>query len=262
MERQLGPYLAGSIIYSGSHTENLVGNGNQAGVVSYGVNINAQPGDLLDKPLGSPPTRLNSSFGPINYADNDRVGNYNGVTFDLRGRARGCSSTCHARSSSKDDADLLHGHQPAPVLRTVSVGRPRLSLTANYTFPAYTTGGAVLNGLATGWGVSAIGIYQSGSLLVITDAPFTAGGDYNADGDNYDFPDVTYDMRRSLEDYLTNGVFRGTVHRASPWNDREQKPGQFRQPNFAQTDLAFYKRTLRGPIERGAAAGVLQHLQQ
>ena len=52
MERQLGPYLAGSIIYSGSHTENLVGNGNQAGVVSYGVNINAQPGDLFEQAAG------------------------------------------------------------------------------------------------------------------------------------------------------------------------------------------------------------------
>ena len=249
VERQLGRSLSGSIIYSGSHSENLVGNGNQAGVVSYGVNINAQPGDLLNKPLGSPPTRLNPSFGPILYADNDRVGNYNGVTFDLRGRGRGLFfDVSYTRSSSKDDADnyptAINPHQfygPSPW----DVPH-RLSLTANYTFPAYTSGGALVNQLASGWGVSAIGIYQSGyPLTVITDAPFTAGGDYNADGDNYDFPDVTsYDMRRSLEDYLTNGVFTpGQFTTPAPGTTGNQKPGQFRQPNFAQTDLAFYKRT-------------------
>ena len=65
------------------------------------------------------------------------------------------------------------------------------------------------------------------------------------DGDNYDFPDVTsYDMRRSLEDYLTNGVFTpGQFTAPVPGTTGNQKPGQFRQPNFAQTDLAFYKRT-------------------
>ena len=69
------------------------------------------PGDLLDKPLGSPPTRLNPSFGPILYADNDRVANYNGVTFDLRGRAKGMFfDVSYTRSSSKDDADnVSHG---------------------------------------------------------------------------------------------------------------------------------------------------------
>jgi hypothetical protein len=246
LERQLGPYLAASIIYSGSHTENLVGNGNQAGVVSYGVNINAKPGDLL---TNAAPTRLNTSFGPILYTDNDRVGNYNGVTFDLRGRARGMFfDVSYTRSSSKDDADnyptAINPHQfygPSPW----DVPH-RLSATFSYTFPAYTDGGAVLNTLASGWGVSTIGIYQSGyPLTVFTGASFTGGGDYNADGDNYDFPNVTnYDMRRSFDDYLTNGVFSPGQFTAPPLGTNgNQKPGQFRQPNFAQTDVAFYKRT-------------------
>ena len=103
-----------------------------------------------------------------------------------------------------------------------------------------------MNRLASGWGVSAIGIYQSGyPMTVITNAPFTAGGDYNADGDNYDFPNVTsYDMRRSQEDYLTNGVFTpGQFTAPSLERPGTRSRGQFRQPNFAQTDLAFYKST-------------------
>jgi hypothetical protein len=41
--------MSGSVIYSGSHSTNQVANGNQAGLVSYGSNINSAPGDLLTK---------------------------------------------------------------------------------------------------------------------------------------------------------------------------------------------------------------------
>ena len=65
--------------------------------------------------------------------------------------------------------------------------------------PNVTSSNGLVNRLASGWGVSGIGIYQSGyPMTVWTTAPFTAGGDYNADGDNLDYPNVTsYDMRRS-----------------------------------------------------------------
>src|SRR5205823_8736694 len=76
LERKLGNNLVGSVLYSGSHSSDLIANGNQAGAVSYGADINAKPGDLL---VNSSPTRLNPSFGSINYAQNDRVSNYNGV---------------------------------------------------------------------------------------------------------------------------------------------------------------------------------------
>ena len=245
VERQLATGLAGSVIYSGSHSTNEVGNGNQAGVVSYGVDINAQPGDLLNKPPGSPPTRLNTSFGQINYADNDRVANYNGITFDLRGRAKGLFfDASYTRSSAKDDRGLyptaINPHQfygPAPW----DVPH-RVSLTANYLFPD----GQTLKALTSGWGVSTITIYQSGyPMTVFTNAPFTAGGDYNADGDNYDFPDVTdYSMEHSTDAYLTSGVFHpGQFTAPAPGTNGNEQTGQFRQPDFTQTDINVYKNT-------------------
>ena len=126
VEHKIGHNLAASVLYSGSHSENLVGNGNQAGLVSYGVDINAFPGDLLDQPANAPPTRLNPSFGSIMYADNDRVANYNGVTFNIRGRAKRIFfDASYTRSSSKDDAGLLPDVAgSAPVLWAVAVGRP------------------------------------------------------------------------------------------------------------------------------------------
>ncbi len=122
----------------------------------------------------------------------------------------------------------------------------RLSLTFNYTVPDVTSSNGFVNRLASGWGVSGIGIYQSGyPMTVLTTAPFTAGGDYNADGDNLDYPNVTsYDMRRSQEDYLTNGVFTpGQFTTPALGTEGDERPQQFRQPNFAETDLSVYKGT-------------------
>ena len=248
VERQLGRSVSGSIIYSGSHTVNGVGNGNQAGLVSYGVDINARAGDLLDKPPGSPPTRINSSFGSILYADNDRVANYNGITFDLRGRGKGFFfDGSYTYSKSKDDMGAyptaVNPHQfygPSPW-----DAPHRISLTGNYQFPD----GRTLKWLTSGWGVSGISIYQSGyPMTVFTSAPFSAGGDYNADGDNNDYPDVSdYSQGDSFEDYLTNGVFSpGQFTAPVPGTNGNQKTGQFRQPDFLQTDLAFFKKTAIG----------------
>jgi hypothetical protein len=257
LERQLRTNLSGSIIYSGSHSTNQVANGNQAGLVSYGVNVNSFAGDLLDQPAGAAPTRLNSSFGSIAYADNDRVANYNGVTFDVRGRTRGLFfDVSYTRSVSKDDmgtGGTGYGiGYPSPIDPHRFYGPSpwdaphRLSLTFNYAAPDRTSSGKLLNMLASGWGVSGIGIYQSGyPMTVWTTAPFTAGGDYNADGDNLDYPNVAnYDMRRSLDDYLTNGVFAANQFSApAPGTEGNQRPQQFRQPNFAETDIAVHKNT-------------------
>src|SRR5256714_11673776 len=91
--------------YTTLFRSNLVGLGNAGGQVSYGVDINVLPGDLIGKPANSAPTRLNSSFGAINYTQNDRAANYNGVTFDVRGRVtRGFFDISYTRASSKDDA--------------------------------------------------------------------------------------------------------------------------------------------------------------
>src|SRR5206468_6560371 len=162
---------------------NLVGFGNGSGQVSYGVDINALPGDLIGKPPNSPPTRLNSSFGPINYTQNDRVGNYNGVTLNVRGRVRrGFFDVSYTHSASNDDAGryptALNPHRyygPSPW-----DAPNRLSLTFNYELPGVNNSSGLVQSLTGGWGVSGTSIYQSGyPFTVFTTASFTGGGDYN-----------------------------------------------------------------------------------
>ncbi len=61
-------------------------------------------------------------------------------------------------------------------------------------------------------------------MTVLTTAPFTAGGDYNADGDNLDYPNVTsYDMNRSHERVSERRLFTGTVHRAHARHQRQRE---------------------------------------
>jgi len=241
LEHRLGEHLVASLLYSGSHTSNMVSGGNQIGQVSYGTNINAMPGDLIGKPPGSPPTRLNTSFGTIYYTDNNRVGNYNGITLDLRGHFnRAVFDASYTRSSSKDDAGVyptsidphqFYGPSPWDVPN-------RFSLSFNYQLPGS-------GWLAGGWGLSGTSIYQSGSpFTVLTRASYTGGGDYNADGDNLDYPNVaSYDQGTSRDDFL-NGVFTtGQFSAPTPGTNGNEESNQFRNPAFIQTDLTLYKDT-------------------
>jgi hypothetical protein len=240
LERRLGSNLVASLLYSGSHTKGMVSGGNAIGVVSYGTNINALPGDLLDQPLGTAPTRLNSSFGPINYTDNDRVGNYHGITFDIRGKfKRAFFDASYTRSSSKDDA----GRYPTSVNPHQFYGPSpwdvpnRFSLSFNYEIPGS-------NRLTQGWGVSGASIYQTGApFTVFTGASFTGGGDYNADGDNLDYPNVTNYDQGTGDDFLTGIFTPGQFTRPALGTNGNEKTGQFRNPNFMQTDLTIYKNT-------------------
>src|SRR3989440_4649083 len=157
LERRLSSHLVASVLYSRSHTANLGGNGNLCGQVSYGVDINAAAGDLVGTPPNTLPARLNPSFGAINYTQNDRVANYNGVTFDLRARAkRGFFNASYTRSSSQDDASRYptasNPHQyygPSPW-----DAPNRFSLSFNYEIPGLNSGQGFVGRATGGWGLS------------------------------------------------------------------------------------------------------------
>ena len=245
LERKLGNNIVASAIYSASHSTNLVGAGNTSGQVLYGVNINAKPGDLL---VNANPTRLNTSFGRIAYADNNRVGNYSGITFDLRGRARRAFfDASYTRSSSKDDAGTyptaLNPHQfygPSPW----DVPN-RFSLVMNYELPGLNGGHGFAGALTGGWGISGTSLYQSGyPFTVVNRSPFSKGGDYNADGDNLDFPDVSSYHQGNSRSAFLSGVFApGQFTAPTPGTNGNEKGNRFRNPNILETDITAYKST-------------------
>ncbi len=261
LEHRLGGHLVAAVLYSGSHTTNLVGNGNAGGIVSYGVDINEEPGVLLGSLPGTAPTRPNDSFGQIAYTQNDRYANYEAVTFDLRARGkRGFVDASYTRSSSKDDTSRypvptdpgqFYGPSPWDVPN-------RFSASFNYEQPGMNGGAGFVGHATSGWGLSGTSIYQTGYPFTVftsaaynvnnyvagADAHTTQTGDYLANGDNYSYPDASsYQQGTSRSDYVS-GVFSADQFTVpTGGTNGNEKYNQFRNPAFIETDLTVYKNT-------------------
>jgi hypothetical protein len=206
--------------------------------------------------------RYNPSFGVINYTQNDRVSNYEGVTFNLRGRVkRGFLDASYTRSSSKDDASAyptsVDPHQyygPSPW-----DAPNRFSLSFNYELPGLRNGAGFVGHLTGGWGLSGTSIYQTGYPFTVytsavynglayvagADAHTAVTGDYNADGDDMDFPNVTtYAQGTSRSAYTAAGIFSaGQFTVPTPGNEGNERYNAFRNPPFIQSDVTAYKNT-------------------
>ena len=282
VERKLGEHLAASVGYSGSHSYNIVANGNSIGGVSYGVDINAFPGDLISQENNSPtalpnpsPTRLNPSFGPISYADNDRHGNYESVYFDVKGRfGRGFIDASYTRSSSKDDglnypnSELLNPQQYYGP--SITDAPNRFSLSLNYSLKGLNNGVGAIGHLTGGWGVSGTSIFQSGYPLtaqntngfigVCQSGALTNGvgcsaadpvvgyapgsGDYNGDGIGFDYPDaVSYGQSTNNKSWLSGAIPKSDFATPAFGQEGNEKQNQLRGPNFFETNVNFYKDT-------------------
>jgi hypothetical protein len=272
VERKISRAFAATVGYSGSHSYDIVGNGNSIGNVSYGVDINVLPGDLITHESRAP-TRLNPSFGAINYADNNRYGNYNGIFFDVKGRfSRGYLDFSYTRSASKDDGlayptPTNPGQYYAPSIFDVP---NRFSLSFNYSLKGLNHGVGAVGRLTGGWGMSGTTIFQSGTPLTAqnfngyapvcqntsANAPkcpslanpavgYAPGsGDYNADGNNLDYPDaLSYHQLSDNKAWLTGAIPKSNFAVPTFGLGGNEKAMQFRGPNFFETNINIYKDT-------------------
>jgi hypothetical protein len=256
LEHKLGQYLVASVLWSAAHDVDLVPGGDLGGNVNYGSDINNMPGGLIGLPFGAPAPTLNPSFGGISYSQNIAHSNYDGVTFDLRGRYHHAFfDASYTRSSSKDDSgvyptslDIQQYYGPSPW----DVPN-RFSLSFNYQFTGMNEGQGVLGKVTGGWGVSGTSIYQTGYPFSVyagnlfnqaayvegADAHLNPTGDYDADGQNNDFPNVTgYSEAKSY----TTGVFSaGQFTVPTMGTEGNEKNNLFRNPAFEETDFSIYK---------------------
>jgi hypothetical protein len=270
--RQLTRIFAASVGYSGSHSWNIVSNGNSIGNVSYGVDINVQPGDLITHESIAP-TRLNPSFGSITYADNVAWANYNGIYFDFKGRfTRGFVDASYTHSSSKDNGLAYPtpynlSQYYAPSIFDVP---NRVSVSLNYSLKGLNDGKGFVGIMTTGWGLSGTIVYQTGYPFnaenrnsynpVCQNTSATApkcpsfanpavgyapgSGDYNADGNNLDYPDAnSYHQLTDNKAWLTGAIPKSNFAVPAFGQGGNEKPYQFRGPNFYETNANFYKDT-------------------
>ena len=262
LEHPLNRNFVASVGYSGSRAHNQLSGGGQVYNVSYGVDINSYPGDLIinNKTV---PTRLNQSFGAVYYTKNDRRSDFNAFIADVRGRfsGRGFVDVSYTRSSSKDDTQVYPTWtDPGQYFGPSNWDSPnRISAAGNYEFPGFNQGKGFVGRLTGGWGVSGTMIAQSGNpFTVSTNQAFipvydangkivgNIGGDYNANGDNYDYPNVSsYSIPNSRKDFLS-GVFKKNPNQISVPNFGSQGNelyNGFRGPGFWETDASLLKDT-------------------
>ena len=249
LEHPLAHSFVASLGYSGSHAEKLLSGGGQVTSVSYGVDINAKPGNLL---TNSTPTRYSTSFGTIYYTMNDRRSNYNALIADVRGRFAGTGfvDLSYTHSVSKDDTQVYPDNtNPNRYYGPSNWDAPnRISFTGNYEFPGLNHGAGLMGRVTGGWGLSATSIYQSGTpFTVFTSASYAGGGDYNADGDNNDYPNVSsYSISHDRKTMITTGVFKNSTAITAPTQgtaEGNENFNAFRNANFFETDANLYKET-------------------
>ena len=294
LDHQLTPGFVVSLGYAGSHSGDLIAAGGNTANTSYGNDVNAFAGDLIQhincKIIPATPTtpasstcsgvqtRLNTSFGSINYAYNTSIANYNGLIASARGRfsRRGFLTASYTWGHSLDDwqnypigspVSQFYANSPYDV-------RNRLSVGASYELPGAQVGNALERRALDGWTLAGIAVIQSGTpftvytgaafqaQLIDTNLPATANnlqfapgsGDYNADGNNNDYPSVTsYRQSHKRADYHTGrGVLGACTGSVLPCSDfvlpaigtlGNERPDQFLNPGYADYDFTVKKVT-------------------
>ena len=289
VERQITSGMIASAGYVGSHSANLVIGGGNTGATSYGVDVNAYAGDLIQhiqctenattNSCGGVQTRLNTSFGSITYATNGARANFEAFIVAVKGRfaKRGFLTTSYTRSELKDDWHAYPGVFPYDYFYEPSPWNApnRFSLGWSYELPGVEQGHGLVGRATSGWVVSGVTVLQSGTPFTVdTGASFHAqlidptqpaiasnlqfapdSGDFNADGDNFDYPNVSsYHQPHDRKSFKSgNGIFPhcagGNLNGCGPFTlptvgqEGNERVNQFQNPGFAQTDLALKKIT-------------------
>ena len=152
--------------------------------------------------------------------------------------------------------------------------RHRVSIGASYELPGANLGNRLERSALGGWTLAGTGILQSGTpftvfsgaafraQLINPNAPATpanlqyapGSGDFNADGNNNDYPSVTgYAQSHKRADYrLGRGIFATCPGGVLPCGNftlptfgslGNEAPNQFRNPGYADFDMTLKKVT-------------------
>ena len=259
VERQLPHRTVVGANYSGSYTWD--------GII--GTDLNRFPGDYLDNKLD----RLNHSFGQMFYEFNANEIHYNAMILTLRqdlGKGSLQASYTFSKTTDFGSAGERVNRDPGNAfpdphnLQQYSAlsdwdARHRFSFSGYYKIPTPFSRVPFVKNILGGWEWTAVAILQSGSpFTVFTSAPFQGNfdangkftgfkpgsGDYNADGVNYDWPDLPskdYTGNHTRKEYIDGLFQKSEFGIPAPGTEGNMKRSIFRNPGLLQVDTGMIK---------------------
>ena len=283
IERQLGLNMVASIGYVGSRSYDLWTGGISPTSTNYGQDVNVYAGDLIQHisctaagACSGKLTRPNTSFGSITYTLNGARQSYNALIIAVKGRfaRRGFLTASYTRSQDMDNASVYPTSDVNSYYGPSTYDVPnRVSLGTTYQLPGLSEESGLLGRLTSGYTLSGIVALQSGQpYTVVVTTPFAAtlintavgpaagnlrytgtSGDYNADGRNLDFPNVSnYAQPTDRASYI-KGIFPtcsggnfnncGAFSQPAFGQEGNEQVNRFRNPGYAQTDITLEKIT-------------------
>lgn len=261
LERKLAGNFVASVGYSGSHSHGLLTGSGQTSTITWGSDINRFADDLVYN--NNVLTGLNHSFGIIQYVQNIAVANYDAAIVAVRGRigAHAFVSASYTHSMSRDDSlvyptstNIFQYYGPSAWDTPNS-----FNLAWNYTLPGVGQGRSVAALITRGWSITGTTLLQSGlPFTVSTNAVFqplkdasgniigmaAGSGDYNADGKDLDYPNVTtYNTPTGRRNYLQGLFTASSFGIPALGTEGNELANRFRGPGFAETDAGLLKDT-------------------
>lgn len=243
VERQLPSRLLASATYSGSYTYN--------GLI--GTDVNRFAGDYIDGRLD----RLNPSFGTMYYEFNGNKIKYNAGIFSVRqaiNRLTWQASYTLSRVTDYGQAGTRVNRDPAyavPTQHNLSQydaptdwdATNRFALSGTYEIPSPQM--RYVKAVLGGWEFTSVSILQSGNpITIFNGTDFAHGGDYNADGVQFDFPNVpTTKLSGSFSrSQYINGIAPASVFGVpTVGTEGNLKRAAYRNPGFINVDASMIK---------------------
>jgi hypothetical protein len=241
---QLGTDMAVEANYIGNVGRNL----------GHLVDYNTIEGDLVDGTLN----RLNPAFGGINFRAMNAWSKYNGMQLSWNKRySHGFTAqVSYTYGRAYDNgSDVQVGGTQMDAYRQDLEWAPsdfdiRHRIVVNWLFevPFFKDTTGVTHGILGGWQVNGITQFQTGYPFTVNTTAAYPTGDFNADGDNNDRPNMPsfgLNPPDTSQSAYINGLFKASDFpkptSAAGWADGNLPRNAYRGPNYKTTDLSIFK---------------------
>jgi hypothetical protein len=234
-QRELPANVVVGLGYSGSYSWNQI--------YTPG-DLNTFAGDLLD----GVQNRLTSEWGSISYMMQGMASHYNALVATARQR-RGPLSWQASYTWSRTIGDPIDQSFPLPYSPGAFHAAQDIDFPQRFSFSlAYDlqphTGNHLIDSVVGGWTFSALGLAQSGSPFTVVCSSAYPTCDYNADGYNYDYPNVVSGVQTSgfsRSQYENNIFATGTFSKPAAGTEGNEGRNTFRNPGYFSIDASISK---------------------